>query len=99
MIVARKKPAQLTVADLEALEPDEPRELAALHHHVEQLAEESASYGRKTKPGRLDIERLNEALKDVEASVSWRITSPLRVPSAVSAAERGAQASPRATRA
>ena len=78
LIVARKKPAQLTVADLEALEPDDPRELAALHHHVEQLAEESSKLRAENETRQAHIERLNEALKDVEASVSWRITSPLR---------------------
>ena len=40
IIVARKKPVQLTVEDLTALEPDEPREITALEHHVEQLSEE-----------------------------------------------------------
>ena len=40
IVVARKKPVQVGAEDLLALEPDEPREIAALRHHVDQLAEE-----------------------------------------------------------
>lgn len=37
LALLRKKPVELTVADLEALEPGEPREITAMQHHVEQL--------------------------------------------------------------
>jgi SAM-dependent methyltransferase len=43
IILARKKPVQLTVEEVVALEPDEPREILALQHHVAQLAAESES--------------------------------------------------------
>ena len=43
LVVARKddRPAP-TVAELEALEPDEPREIAALRHNIRQLEREAA---------------------------------------------------------
>jgi SAM-dependent methyltransferase len=71
IVLARKKPVQLTVEDLTRLEPDEPREMKALFHHVEQLADE--------------VERLHVAgnrqydeLQAVMASSSWKLTAPLR---------------------
>ncbi len=75
IVVARKKPVQLSAEDLLALEPDEPREIAALRHHVDQLAEECVDLRVSHQA---DIDRLNGALEEVRASASWRITSPLR---------------------
>jgi SAM-dependent methyltransferase len=40
-VVARKKPVELTVEELEEPEPNEPREIVALRHHVEQLSDET----------------------------------------------------------
>ena len=78
IIVARKKPVELTVEDLTALEPDEPREITALLHHVEQLSDEVRNLRVAHDARDADVDNLNEALKDVESSFSWRITSPLR---------------------
>jgi SAM-dependent methyltransferase len=72
VIVARKKPVDLTLGTLTALEPGEPREIAALQHHVEQLSDESAELRASH---RADIDR---ALDGVRSSLSWRLTSPLR---------------------
>jgi hypothetical protein len=41
LILLRRKPVHLTVEDLERLEPDEPREVSALQHHVGQLRDET----------------------------------------------------------
>ncbi|HZO05200.1 MAG TPA: class I SAM-dependent methyltransferase [Solirubrobacterales bacterium] len=68
----RKKPVSLTVEDLKALEPDEPREILAIQHNVEQLRD--------------DTLRLREALAqqeqrlrgEYERSASWRATAPAR---------------------
>ena len=46
LVVLRKKPVQLTVEDLERLEPDEPREILALQHHVQQLRAETLQIRR-----------------------------------------------------
>jgi len=78
VIVARKKPADLTVDDLKALEPGEPREITALEHHVEQLSEESRKLRAENEARAADIDVLNDAIGDIEASLSWRVTSPLR---------------------
>ena len=78
IIVARKKPVQLTVEDLTALEPDEPREITALQHHVEQLSEEVRNLRLAHDAREADVHKLNDALKEIESSFSWRITTPLR---------------------
>jgi predicted RNase H-like nuclease (RuvC/YqgF family) len=68
----------LTVEDLKAIEPGEPREITALEHHVEQLAEESRALRVANEDQQAHIENLNQALRDVQSSLSWRVTSPLR---------------------
>jgi len=78
IVVARKKPVQLTVEDLKAIEPDEPREITALEHHAEQLADETIRLRADNEAKQADIDHLNEAIGRIEASLSWRITSPLR---------------------
>ena len=75
VIVARKKPVDLTVEALKALEPGEPREIKALEHLVEQLSRECVDLRVSHQA---DIDRLNGALEDVRSSLSWRVTSPLR---------------------
>jgi SAM-dependent methyltransferase len=75
VVVARKKPVELTVEDLKALEPDEPREITALLHHVEQLSQECIDLRVSHQA---DIDRLNRALDEVRSSLSWRLTAPLR---------------------
>jgi SAM-dependent methyltransferase len=79
IVLARKKPVALTVEDLTRLEPDEPRELAALSHHVEQLAAESkelreASVNAETS----HAARLEQELESIKSSASWKLTAPLR---------------------
>jgi len=92
IVIARKKPVQLTVADLQALEPDEPREISALQHHASQLRDETLQL--RAVIGRLEDERdrrstdsrtstddlavYREQLRKVEGSRSWRLTAPLR---------------------
>ena len=75
IVVARKKPVQVGAEDLLALEPDEPREIAALRHHVDQLAEECVDLRVSHQA---DIDRYNAALEEVRTSLSWRLTTPLR---------------------
>ena len=45
LVLLRRKSVQLTVQDLKRLEPDEPREISALQHHVEQLRRETLEMG------------------------------------------------------
>ena len=81
IVVGRKKPVSLTEEDLTRLEPDEPREILALQHHVEQLATESERLrvAHDTLEARLKGQepRLRE-LEELKASSSWRLTEPLR---------------------
>lgn len=81
VVVARKRPVELTEEDLTRLEPDEPREIEALRHHVEQLASESErlrvahDHQAALLEGQESQQRELEKLK---ASSSWRLTAPLR---------------------
>jgi SAM-dependent methyltransferase len=75
VVVARKKPVQLTVEDLTRLEPDEPREITALLHHVEQLSDECKRLRVAHDAQQAHIERFND---EVLSSASWRLTAPLR---------------------
>jgi len=70
-VLLRKKAVTLRTADLERIDPREPREIAALQHAVERL--------------RREVRRLDHAREHAEAraqnyerSVSWRATRPLR---------------------
>jgi SAM-dependent methyltransferase len=78
IILARKKPVEITVEDLVRLEPDEPREIKALHHHVEQLAAEverlHGSHGTQLE----SRQALERELIGLKASTSWQLTAPLR---------------------
>jgi SAM-dependent methyltransferase len=47
VVVMRKRDVSLTPADLERLEPDEPREVTALAHSVQQLQRESIMLSRE----------------------------------------------------
>jgi SAM-dependent methyltransferase len=92
VVLARKKPGAISVADLTALEPDEPRELRALSHHVEQLAAETERLHavhvdhanrigvlQESERALLNREQeLSRQLREVEASLSWKATAPLR---------------------
>ena len=88
----RKKPVELTPADLEAPEAGEPRELDALRHNVRQvhaearrIADERGQLSRRV--GELDalVDRLNAGIagweklaQEYESSLSWRLTRPVR---------------------
>jgi len=41
LVLMRRRPVRLTVEDLTRIEPDEPREIAALQHHARQLRDET----------------------------------------------------------
>jgi SAM-dependent methyltransferase len=85
MALLRKKPVAITAAELERLEPDEPREIAALQHNVEQLRDDTLRLRTENahlrelltaaEAGLGENQRLREEL---EASSSWRLTAPLR---------------------
>jgi SAM-dependent methyltransferase len=81
----RKKPVAITEADLLRLEPDEPREIAALQHNVEQLRDDTLRL--RTENAHLHellsaaetAAHENERLRnELETSSSWRLTAPLR---------------------
>lgn len=84
-VLARKLPVSLREEDLKRLEPDEPREIAALEHQVRQLVDETLRIRRsfedqQRRLGELDalVDRQGQELRDVFASKSWRLTAPLR---------------------
>ncbi len=81
VVLARKKQVQLTVEDLTRLEADEPREIGALQHHVEQLADETRRLrvAHDLQANQLEgLAQLEDALADLQASRSWQLTAPLR---------------------
>jgi SAM-dependent methyltransferase len=85
MVALRKKPGTITIEELTRLEPDEPREIAALQYNVEQLRDDTlrlrAENGRMrdwltaAEGAASDNQRIRE---EMEASSSWRLTTPLR---------------------
>lgn len=77
MVLARKKQVSLTVEDLTRLEPDEPREIVALQHHVDQLIEESRRLRARGK-GEAEYRRLEKDMEALQQSSSWKVTAPLR---------------------
>jgi SAM-dependent methyltransferase len=64
MILLRRKPVRPSVEELERLEPGEEREITALAHHAEQL--------------RLETLDLRAYVEQLQRTVSWRLTKPLR---------------------
>lgn len=81
IVLACKKPVRKTVDDLIALEPGEPRELASVLHHVEQLTDETARLrvAHEAQAAELtELRRLPGALSAIQNSLSWRLTAPLR---------------------
>jgi SAM-dependent methyltransferase len=88
LLLVRKKSVELTDSDLRALEPDEPREITAMQHHIEQLRDETirlrgeigrmeSEQGRETARSQ-DLALYREQLRKIEGSRSWRLTAPLR---------------------
>jgi len=81
LVLARKKPVQLTVGDLARLEPNEPREILSLKHHAKQLAAETvrlrvAHEAQSHQSARIDS--LEQELGQIRNSLSWQLTAPLR---------------------
>lgn len=79
----RKKPGNLSEEDLVRLEPDEPREIKALQHQIEQQREETLQirrlleeHGQTQNRDQLAVQE--ELLAEMKASASWRLTAPLR---------------------
>jgi SAM-dependent methyltransferase len=64
ILVMRRRPGSFATADLEAFEPDEPRELAAVLANLASL--------------RREVENQAEALRIYRTSRSWRLTAPMR---------------------
>ena len=84
-VLMRKRPGTFSVADLEALDPSEPREAIALQHNLDAALEEIRTLraGGAGQPGPAgDLEaRLRRAEGTIESltnSTSWRMTAPLR---------------------
>lgn len=85
VLLAKKKPAHLSVEDLERIDGGEPREIAALRHNVQQLHRESFRARADGDQARLEaaagtapVEELERQLERFESSRSWRVTAPLR---------------------
>jgi SAM-dependent methyltransferase len=85
LIVAAKKPVEISVRELERLQPDEPREIAALQHHVSQLeadvrnlrvAHDTAQ--AELAASRADAKEVHRQLGALRNSRSWRLMAPLR---------------------
>ncbi len=70
-VLMRKRALSLTVADLEAIDPAEPREIDALRHNIAQIE-------HRHRDAVLESRRLAQQLSEVLESHSWRLTRPLR---------------------
>jgi SAM-dependent methyltransferase len=79
VVLMRKKPVELTIEDLTRLEPDEPREIAALQHNVEQLRDDTLRLREALAARDAHEEGVRaEVITQFENSASWRLTAPLR---------------------
>jgi SAM-dependent methyltransferase len=82
-VLMRKKPGRLSEEDLTRLEPDEPREILALQHLVEQYRDETAHFRQlldeQSQAAHLEqLEGQDRQLAEIKSSASWRLTAPLR---------------------
>jgi SAM-dependent methyltransferase len=89
LALLRKKSVPLSVEELTRLEPDEPREILALQHNIEQLRDdtlrlrsdiahrERLAAGQEESWQRHTAEQ-TQAINDLTRSTSWRMTAPLR---------------------
>lgn len=87
----RKRPVELTEEDLKRLEPDEPREVVALQHQVEQLRDETLRIRPAFEAQQAELDHLHRSAADVNAlknSRSWRMTAPMRRAAAAVRARR-----------
>jgi SAM-dependent methyltransferase len=71
--VLRRKPVDISRGDLEAPEPDEPRELSAARHNVRQLARELSDVRAALNTARDENRRLASLLESTERH--WRETA------------------------
>lgn len=85
MALLRKKPVAITAEDLLRLQPDEPREIAAIQHNIEQLRDDTLRLRTENAQLRDHLDAAQAAAKEnerlrneLEASSSWRLTAPLR---------------------
>lgn len=77
VVVARKRPVDLVPADLEALS-DDPRELVALRKNIRQLHHESTTFRELVYYLDEQLDFLRGVADAEHATLSWRITAPLR---------------------
>jgi SAM-dependent methyltransferase len=79
IVLMRKKPGEITLEELTRLEPDEPREIAAIQHNVEQLRDDTlrlrAAIAERDKVTNDERTRI---MDEISRSASWRLTAPLR---------------------
>jgi SAM-dependent methyltransferase len=75
-VVMRKKPVTLTTKDLERVNPEEPREITALQHNIEQLHFESkkfrdywAHHSQVGRENRTFAEQLETEVEELERQV------------------------------
>jgi len=77
LVLLRKRDVVISRGDLERLDDDEPREIAALLHNLEQLHDED----RRLRGERDDLSSnylaLQRQLHDMESTKVWRFTRPL----------------------
>ena len=89
IVRVRRRDVSLTAAELEALEPDEPREVLALRHNVRQLFRGSPMASDQYKRAYDEVKRgyeetkreydeLKRAYDGVVTSRSWYLTKPFR---------------------
>jgi SAM-dependent methyltransferase len=68
LVAARPKPDPPDRAELERIDANDPREIAALRHNVHQLRREAGA-------AHAELER---SIRGYETSLSWRLTAPFR---------------------
>jgi SAM-dependent methyltransferase len=78
VVLLRKKPVSLSVCDLERVRPDDEREIAALRHNIVQLHRESQRHRDALALSEQRVAEGAAARAAYEASLSWRVTRPLR---------------------
>jgi 2-polyprenyl-3-methyl-5-hydroxy-6-metoxy-1,4-benzoquinol methylase len=88
VVLLRRKATRPTEEELERIDPQEEREIAALRHNIRQLHAESQMWHDRWQSSlqgqedggeqRAELEALRSALRALKTSRSWRITRPLR---------------------
>ena len=78
LVLLRKREIKLTRAELEAPEPNEPREFRALRHNIDQLHREEIILRSLLEKSQEECQRLEEENAALRRTWSWRLTRPLR---------------------